>query len=268
MPLHGFTLIELLVVISIIALLIAMLLPAVKRARDIARQAMCGSNLRQVTLSLHAYTGDYGQLFPPVWGGLGAGQGGTHSSHVNWSRLLYGRYVNSRPLFTCPSQSADTEPFHAGTPDFWRDQAALQPQTPGASYTYNTYLHPDGRDYLHPDPADPLTGLTLEEVAQPAACPIVVDSLWMWGVERYQPSDAPDVGPWADETFCWWRNAPAPRHPDDNASFAFVDGHVALHAAGWFDLPQPSHAGIVSWVTIWQGVDFQPRGRPYSVQMP
>ncbi|MAE64772.1 MAG: hypothetical protein CMJ18_10940 [Phycisphaeraceae bacterium] len=63
----GFTLIELLVVISIVALLIAMLLPAVKKARETARAAMCTSNLRQILLAYGAYAGDAEEVVPPAY---------------------------------------------------------------------------------------------------------------------------------------------------------------------------------------------------------
>lgn len=55
---RAFTLIELLVVVSIIAILAAMLLPAIGLVRDAARTATCGSNLRQFGIAFHAYASD------------------------------------------------------------------------------------------------------------------------------------------------------------------------------------------------------------------
>jgi prepilin-type N-terminal cleavage/methylation domain-containing protein len=59
----GFTLVELLVVISILALLIALLLPAIKRARESARVSLCGSQLRQIHLAMDVYASDHGGAF-------------------------------------------------------------------------------------------------------------------------------------------------------------------------------------------------------------
>jgi prepilin-type N-terminal cleavage/methylation domain-containing protein/prepilin-type processing-associated H-X9-DG protein len=56
---RAFTLVELLVVISIIALLLAMLMPALGRARDMARKTRCGHNLRQIGLAVQLYSQDY-----------------------------------------------------------------------------------------------------------------------------------------------------------------------------------------------------------------
>lgn len=59
---HGFTLIELLVVVAIIALLIAILMPALSEARRTARVVICGTNLHQLGLALAIYENEYRRL--------------------------------------------------------------------------------------------------------------------------------------------------------------------------------------------------------------
>ena len=64
LPRRAFTLVELLVVLSIIAIIIAFLLPALKQSRVAAQSAVCLSNERQSGFALHQYLTDWNGYFP------------------------------------------------------------------------------------------------------------------------------------------------------------------------------------------------------------
>ena len=116
---RGFTLVELLVVIGIIALLIGILLPALTRARDQARQVKCAANLRSIGQGFASYLAEYRQTFPQSSYYVGTTVRGNSqqpnspvNGYLHWSAMIYRgnwgdanlyRSTSGWGMFQCPS---------------------------------------------------------------------------------------------------------------------------------------------------------------------
>ena len=112
----AFTLIELLVVISIIALLIALLLPALGRAKETARIALCASGEHQMAVAFHSYGADNGGYLPPGSGYIPYGSVpniGVWGSKDFFDVLSTG-YVDVKEAWYCPDG-----PIFPETDDAW-----------------------------------------------------------------------------------------------------------------------------------------------------
>jgi len=110
---YGFTLVELLVVISIIALLLAIMMPALQRARSSAKAVVCMTNMRQLALGLDLYQNDNKYFLPPIAMDINGklpdmpGFLLDPASHTTWINKLY-KYLpkpsDGKPnIYMCPT---------------------------------------------------------------------------------------------------------------------------------------------------------------------
>lgn len=167
----GFTLIELLVVISIIALLISILLPALGAAKDTARNIQCLSNIRQHGTMLEMYGADHGGLMPPKE--ITASDGLTSDASVYLWSGSQGTVTNAGVDFTLytaaerplndyiDAQDGGNAAQVTVCPD---DEAGVADGT-GTSYNSNT--NGGGYDNLLSD-ADPTVGVKRSLISTPS----------------------------------------------------------------------------------------------------
>jgi len=226
--LTGFTLIELLVVIAIIAILSAILLPAVQSALDRARTIYCVSNMKSQGTALVAFALDW-EEFPgsvrvqPKERRL--------RNKVAWAPLLLPYLDDNHLVFNCPTEDRA----------YWWDKAAqrgaifpynLQPGVPGTGFTYGYNDWGAGERARtatgktcglggHIDPNGGATGeaITMEDVVNPSYMIAITDSKsdnnWDSVVDPSDPGTYQNPAP-------EW---PSRRH-NDGSNVLWVDGHV------------------------------------------
>jgi len=131
---RGFTLLELLVVVGVMALLIGLLFPAMRKAREASRATVCVANLKHIGAGIFAYANENSDHGPSIMAAMGSTAPRTLISRpgqlVNLGLLLHDASVQTDNFF-CPSQQEYNYPT---------DLKYLETGNVGSSYAYSVHL--------------------------------------------------------------------------------------------------------------------------------
>ena len=232
--LPAFTLIELLVVIAIIAILAAMLLPALARSKQKAQGINCLSNLKQLTLAAVVYAGDYNDtLIPNVptstsgWvAGDVSGDGGPNgvTNLLNIDQAVLFSYNKSEGIYRCPGdlKPAIVTGFVVGLRVRSFSLSCMMGYNGGTASGAAAAIHPDYHenkkfsDVTSPGPSDALFFVDESDDPTPAKCSI--DDGYF----------AQHEDPTGSTPKVQWGNWVASRH-GNGSNFSFADGHASFH---------------------------------------